>query len=48
MRRMAEDARAGAAFGSAQDLAERARSYQEGAEIIRRLLESGRRRAGGG
>lgn len=48
VRHLAEEVREGASPASLRDWEERARSYQEGAEIMRRLIENGRARRGNG
>ncbi len=48
VRHLAEDARGRASPASARDWDERARSYQEGAEIFRRLIATGSRKRGNG
>jgi two-component system chemotaxis response regulator CheB len=47
VRRMADEARRAGAAYSAEDLERRAKSYEEGAEIIRRLLAAGQEGGGG-
>lgn len=48
VRHLADGARDSSSRGSVQELEQRTLSYQEGAEIVRRLIPSGRRDRGSG